>query len=73
MDNPDVLPEIAVLLAADLTGGAVLVVNVADVTLEVRLEVATVPAVPALEVLNLKYIFHDNTVWVQKIYCQQKT
>ena len=38
-----------------LAGGPVLVVHIADVSLQVRLQVAAVPAVSALEVLHLKY------------------
>ena len=54
MHHPHVLPEVAVLFAADVAGQPELVVHVQDVPLQVRLEVARVPAVGALVVFYLK-------------------
>ena len=55
MHNPDMLPEVAVLLAAHSTGGAVLVMHVAYMALQVCLEVAAIATVTTLEVFNLKH------------------
>ena len=55
MHNPDVLSEIAVLLPTDWAGGAELVMDVVDVPLQVRLEIAAVATLCALEVLHLEH------------------
>ena len=56
MDNPHMLPEVAVLLPADGTGRSELVVDVVDVSLQVGLQIAAVATLCALEVFNLQYI-----------------
>ena len=50
---PDVLPQVAVLFAADGAGRPELVVHIEDVPLQVRLEVAAVATLAALEIFDL--------------------
>ena len=58
MNNANVLPEVAIFLPTDRAGRAELVVDVVDVALQVRLEVAAVPALGALVILQLKLKFY---------------
>ena len=54
MYNPDMLSEIAVLLATYPTWWPMLVMHIAYVALQISLKVAAVATVTALEVLHLQ-------------------
>ena len=55
VDESDVLPEVGVPLAAHWTRGALLLVHVGQVPLQVSLQVAAVATRSALVVLQLKH------------------
>jgi len=53
MHQPYMLPQVAVLLSTNGTGGATLVMHIGDVSLQICFEVAAVTAVATLVVLQL--------------------
>ena len=68
MDQPDVLPEIAVSLPTHRTGSSLFLVDVGQMSLQVSLEVTTVAALSTLVVLQLKiYQASSGWCWLAKI------